>query len=80
VPSSWFKRDYVKHERWVEIWSECLRVDYAAGAHIKRVRPNRGSVPEGASAAEVQRAALEAGVIETLKYTVKSSEIVRDPA
>ena len=24
--------------------------------------------------------ALEAGVIETLKYTVKSSEIVRDPA
>ncbi|MFQ1039999.1 protein rep, partial [Citrobacter koseri] len=80
VPSSWFKRDYVKHERWVEIWSECLRVDYAAGAHIKRVRPKRGSVPEGASAAEVQRAALEAGVIETLKYTVKSSEIVRDPA
>ncbi|WP_347403126.1 protein rep, partial [Escherichia coli] len=38
VPSSWFTRDYVKHERWVEIWSECLRVDYAAGAHIKRVR------------------------------------------
>ncbi|MCI3092667.1 protein rep [Escherichia coli] len=32
VPSSWFTRDYVKHERWVEIWSECLRVDYAAGA------------------------------------------------
>ena len=80
VPSSWFKRDYVKHERWVEIWSECLRVDYAAGAHIKRVRPKRGKVPEGASFAEVQRAALEAGVIETLKYTVKSSEIVRDPA
>ncbi|MGC6563850.1 protein rep, partial [Escherichia coli] len=37
-------------------------------------------MPEGASFAEVQRAALEAGVIETLKYTVKSSEIVRDPA
>ncbi|MCI3092961.1 protein rep, partial [Escherichia coli] len=32
VPSSWCSRDYVKHERWVEIWSECLRVDYAAGA------------------------------------------------
>lgn len=80
VPSSWFTRDYVKHERWVEIWSECLRVDYAAGAHIKRVRPKRGKAPEGASFAEVQRAALEAGVIETLKYTVKSSEIVRDPA
>ncbi|EEX9039673.1 protein rep [Escherichia coli] len=80
VPSSWFTRDYVKHERWVEIWSECLRVDYAAGAHIKRVRPKRGKVPEGASFAEVQRAALEAGVIETLKYTVKSSEIMRDPA
>ncbi|GDD55827.1 hypothetical protein HmCmsJML213_02102 [Escherichia coli] len=28
----------------------------------------------------MQRAALEAGVIETLKYTVKCSEIVRDPA
>ncbi|MCI3077846.1 hypothetical protein, partial [Escherichia coli] len=36
-------------------------------------------MPEGASFAEVQRAALEAGVIETLKYTVKSSEIVRGP-
>ncbi|WP_162860968.1 protein rep, partial [Escherichia coli] len=37
-------------------------------------------MPEGASFAEVQRAALEAGGLETLKYTVISSEILRDPA
>ncbi|WP_158003825.1 protein rep, partial [Escherichia coli] len=29
---------------------------------------------------DMHRAALESGVIETMKYTVKSSEVVRDPA
>ncbi|HAW7094606.1 protein rep [Providencia rettgeri] len=80
VPSSWFTRDYVSHRRWVEIWSGCLRVDYDPSVKINRVRPKLGSVPENATTAEIQRAALEAGVIETMKYTVKSSEIVRDPA
>lgn len=80
VPASWFKRDYVTHADWVKLWRECLRADYDPSVKIKRVRPKKSSLPENATPADVQRAALEAGVIETLKYTVKSSDIVRDPA
>nr|WP_252965219.1 protein rep [Shigella sonnei] len=29
VQPSWFKgKNYVKHERWVELWRDCLRVNY----------------------------------------------------
>ena len=80
VPSSYFKRDYVSHADWVELWRDCLRVDYEPSVKIKRVRPKKSRVPENATPADVQRLALEAGVIETLKYSVKTSEIVTDPA
>ncbi|MEF6287357.1 protein rep [Escherichia coli] len=81
VPASWFTRDYTSQERWVEIWSACLRVDYEAGVDIRRVRLKKGrALPEKATPADAQRAALESAVIETMKYTVKSSEIARDPA
>lgn len=80
VPPSWFTRDYVKQERWIELWSECLRVDYSAGADVRTVKLKKGrELPEGVTLPDVHRMALESGVIETMKYTVKCSEIVRDP-
>ncbi|HAU3138883.1 TPA: protein rep, partial [Salmonella enterica subsp. diarizonae] len=78
VPPSWFGRDYVKQARWIELWRECLRVDYDPNVDIRVVRPKK--VPDGLTLADVHRMSMESAVIETLKYTVKASEIVKDPA
>ncbi|EBX7470110.1 Replication protein [Salmonella enterica subsp. enterica serovar Bareilly] len=79
VPPSWFTRDYVKQTRWIELWRECLRVDYAPNVDIRVVKPKK-RVPDGVTLADVHRMSMESAVIETLKYTVKASEIVKDPA
>ncbi|HGJ4323840.1 TPA: protein rep [Salmonella enterica subsp. diarizonae] len=79
VPPSWFTRHYVKQARWVELWRDCLRVDYDPNVDIRVVRPKK-TVPDGLTLADVHRMSMESAVIETLKYTVKASEIVKDPA
>lgn len=75
VPSSWFTRDYVKHSRWVELWGDCLRVNYAPNVNIKTVKPK--SVGEGKS--ETISESLQDAVAETLKYSVKPSDMISDP-
>jgi len=59
VPPSWFTRDYVKHDRWVELWRDCLRVNYEPNVDIRTVK----SRIEGQSLSEVRRIQL---VIATL--------------
>ena len=39
VQPSWFKgKNYVKHERWVELWRDCLRVNYEPNIDIRAVK------------------------------------------
>ncbi|ECD5144157.1 Replication protein [Salmonella enterica subsp. enterica serovar Caracas] len=74
VQASWFKgKNYVKHERWVELWRECLRVDYDPGVHIKTVKTKAGE--------QVSNVAdqLQSSVAETLKYSVKPEDMANDP-
>ncbi|HAF4757439.1 protein rep [Salmonella enterica] len=79
VPPSWFSgKSYVAHERWVQLWKSCLRADYDPGVDIRVVRYKK-DLPEGLTPAEITRLSLESGVIETLKYAVKTAEIVNDP-
>ncbi|MDS0121156.1 protein rep, partial [Enterobacter hormaechei] len=35
VPPSMFTRDYEKHDRWVELWRECLRVNYDPNVDVR---------------------------------------------
>ena len=71
VPSSWFTRDYVKHERWVELWRDCLRINYEPNIDIRTVKARI----EGQSLSEV----LQDAVSETLKYSVKPADMTEDP-
>lgn len=76
VPPSWFTRDYVKHARWVELWGDCLRVDYAPNVDVRAVKPRApksGQTPTDATAA-----ALQGAVAETLKYSTKPADMVAD--
>lgn len=75
VSPSWFTgRSYVKQQRWVEIWGDCLQVDYAPTVDIRTVKPRHDG--ESGSAITEQ---LRGAVSETLKYAVKPSDMVDDP-
>lgn len=74
VPASWFTRDYVKQYRWVELWRECLQVEYLPGVDVRSVRPKSGK--SGSLSLNEQ---LGGAVSETLKYAVKPSDMIDDP-
>jgi len=77
VPPSWFKGSkYVKHAKWVELWGDCLRVDYLPNVDVRAVKPRApksGQTPTDATAA-----ALQGAVAETLKYSTKPADMVAD--
>lgn len=75
VPPSWFRgQTYVKQQRWVELWGDCLQVDYAPTVDIRTVKPRH----DGASGSAITEQ-LRGAVSETLKYAVKPSDMVDDP-
>ena len=42
VPPSMLSGDaYVKHYRWVELWRDCLRVDYDPNVDVRSVKPRK---------------------------------------
>lgn len=71
VPSSWFGGDYyVKHSRWLELWRECMRDDTIMQVDIRVVK----SLNKDDHRTGLQRAAAE-----TLKYSVKPSDMINNP-
>ena len=64
VPPSYFTRDYIKQEKWVELWQKAARLDYAPSVHIKPVKGLDGGLTE---------------VIKTAAYSVKTEEIAEKP-
>jgi len=71
VPSSMLSgMNYVKQARWVELWRDCLRVDYLPVVDVRVVKTR-----EGQDSGE----ALQAAVRETLKYSVKPADMTDDP-
>ena len=77
VPPSWFRgQTYVKQARWVELWRDCMRLDYQPVVDVRAVKER---APEAAQTASDARAAvLQRAVAETLKYSVKPSDMTAD--
>lgn len=73
VPPSWFTRDYVKQSRWVELWRDCLRVNYEPNIDIRAVKTKTGEAVANVSEQ------LQSAVAETLKYSVKPEDMADDP-
>lgn len=70
VPPRWFSgQSYVKQARWAELWRESLGVDYQPMIDIRAVRGRSGDE------SPMQRA-----ILETLKYSVKASDMTTDEA
>lgn len=76
VPPSWFTRQYVKQARWVELWRDCMRLDYLPVVDVRAVKER---APEAAqTASDARAAALQRAVAETLKYSVKPGDMTAD--
>jgi hypothetical protein len=70
VSPGYFSNGYISQERWVELWRGCLRASYDPVVDVRSVRPKRGK--EG----QLGQDAISA-LVETIKYTVKPSDILR---
>ena len=71
VKPSYFGKNYVTQRRWTGIWQECARLDYTPIVHVKAVKPK--SQLSGLSELPLRRA-----ISETLKYSVKPSDMKDD--
>lgn len=72
VPPSYFSGNYyVTQERWVELWHDCLKVSYDPVVDVRAIKPKKGTL-EGQELSTVMSA-----LVETIKYTVKPSDILR---
>lgn len=68
---------YVKHARWVELWRDCLRVEYDPNVDIRVVKSRKPKDGESLPCSVVDQ--LRGVVVETLKYSTKPADMLVDP-
>lgn len=75
VPASYFGRAYVKHAAWAEAWKGALRADYTPVVDVRTVKAKKKT-----KAGEAETSSLpHDGLVETLKYSVKPSDMTEAP-
>lgn len=68
VPNGYFVgRSYLSQSRWRELWKACLKVDYLPVVNVKAVKAKLG---------ESYDSSLRSALTETLKYSVKPTDLV----
>lgn len=70
VKSTYFNRDYIKQNEWVDMWIRAMRLDYFPQVNIKAVKPNKKKTTEE------NTAQLQDAILETFKYSVKPSDML----
>lgn len=59
VDSKYFKsKNFIHHERWVNLWQQALKADYRPSVHVKRIYNDN----------------MSSAIAETAKYAVKASD------
>lgn len=71
VPSWYFGAGYVKKADWAQAWQGALRVDYTPVVDVRAVRRKAEADPE--------KTVPHDGLVETLKYSVKPSDMTEAP-
>ena len=75
VPSWYFGAGYVKHAAWTEAWKGALRADYTPVVDVRTVKAKKKP-----KAGEAETPGLpHDGLVETLKYSVKPSDMAEAP-
>lgn len=65
VPSGYFSKNYIKHERWCELWQQSMRLSYLPVVDVRAVKSKKAG-DDG----------LAIAICETLKYSVKEEDLV----
>jgi hypothetical protein len=69
VPSSYFSGSgYLNNQKWRELWQQAVRSDYLPVVNVKTIKPQTGDSHPMAR-----------GILETVKYGVKESDLLGDP-
>lgn len=78
VPASYFTgRGYITQSQWTEMWKQSARLEYDPIVHIQKVKNKKGKAPiENPNEVESDKSGMIKGICETLKYTVKESDLV----
>lgn len=67
VKESYFKsRDYLKKDDWAKMWQKSLKVDYEPTVDIRRIKSKNENFSD-----------IDSAIIETVKYAVKHTELVK---
>lgn len=73
VPPAYFGRGYIKQAEWTAMWRDAMRLDYDPIVNIKTVKSFK-------KVKDNDLAQVSGGICETLKYSVKPSDLVQDSA
>lgn len=82
VPKSYFNNNYLSKDDYALMWQQALRVDYDPVCDIRIIKSNKKEKdlkdlePHDRDLAEFE--ALQAAIVEVVKYTVKPSDMVSD--
>lgn len=71
VPASYFGSGYIKQAEWAQAWQGALRAEYMPVVDVRAVRRKAETDPE--------KAIPHDGLVETLKYSVKASDMTAAP-
>jgi len=77
VKPSYFSTGYLSQEKWTELWKSCLRIDYEPIVNIKVVKV-KDSIKKSNVATNDYQDALTKAALETFKYSVKGSDLIKD--
>lgn len=78
VPSWYFSGSgYVKKDEWAQAWQSCLRVDYTPVVDVRTVKPKKKE--KSKEDIEQSKELPKSAIVETLKYSVKPSDMTDDP-
>lgn len=75
VQPEYFTTGYLHQPQWVELWRQCLRIDYSPVVDVQAVNPQRNAEQRSTT---MTSHALWNTATEVIKYTVKVSDMLRD--
>lgn len=74
VKDAFFKTGYIKQSQWVDIWQDCMSLDYVPVVDVRVIKPNKKRLDSGASI-NVNEVAMSSAISETMKYPVKPDSL-----
>jgi len=88
VPPSYFSRNYLSKDKWAALWQDAMRLDYKPVCDVRIVKEKlkKEKLVEGLPLSETESTtpepmkALMSAITETIKYTTKPADMVKEKA